>query len=173
MLQFTAVMLPYVMLVCGGAFLSAILQVHKRFGPPAFAPIILNVCHIGVVLCGAWFLGLRGRDPQTPRVVELQTKLAFALAVTVLIAGALQVAILLPALRQIGFVFRPRVRFWTPAVRRMLCAQTRSGLAACSPGPDRRIPPGSGERSRHSAQRKTLTREESRAPLRLEGAVPR
>src|SRR5690348_13213529 len=30
MLKFTAVMLPYVMLVCGGAFLSAILQVHKR-----------------------------------------------------------------------------------------------------------------------------------------------
>jgi len=49
MLKFTAVMLPYVMLVCGGAFLSAILQVHKRFGPPAFAPILLNVCHIGVV----------------------------------------------------------------------------------------------------------------------------
>src|SRR5439155_16377714 len=70
---------------------------------------------------GAFFLGLRGRDPQTPRVVELQTKLAFALAVTVLIAGALQVAILLPALRQIGFRFRPRaVRVWTPTVRKML-----------------------------------------------------
>src|SRR5439155_24389975 len=120
MLKFTAVMLPYVMLVCGGAFLSAILQVHKRFGPPAFAPILLNVCHIAVVMGGAFFFGLRGRDPQTPRVVALQTKLAFALAVTVLIAGALQVAILLPALRQIGFRFRPRVRFWTPAVRRML-----------------------------------------------------
>ena len=43
MLKFTAIMLPYVLLVCGGAFLSAILQVHKRFGPPAFAPILLNV----------------------------------------------------------------------------------------------------------------------------------
>src|SRR4051794_30053850 len=36
MLKFTAVMLPYVVLVCGGAFLAGILQVHKRFGPPAF-----------------------------------------------------------------------------------------------------------------------------------------
>src|SRR5207253_4541323 len=81
MLKFTAVMLPYVMLVCGGAFLSAILQVHKRFGPPAFAPILLNLCHIGVVLGGAFFLGLHGKDPQTVRVVELQTKRAFALAV--------------------------------------------------------------------------------------------
>jgi putative peptidoglycan lipid II flippase len=120
MLKFAAVMLPYVMLVCGGAFLSAILQVHQRFGPPAFAPILLNVCHIAVVIGGAWFLGLRGRDPLTPRVVELQTQLAFALAVTVLVAGALQVAILFPALRAIGFRLRPALKVWTPAVRKML-----------------------------------------------------
>ena len=54
MLKFAAIMLPYVMFVCGGAFLSAILQVHKRFGPPAFAPILLNGCHIAVVSGGAW-----------------------------------------------------------------------------------------------------------------------
>lgn len=120
MLKFAAIMLPYVMFVCGGAFLSAILQVHRRFGPPAFAPILLNVCHIAVVIGGAWFLGLRGRDPQTPRVFELQTTLAMWLAVTVLVAGALQVAILLPALRQVGFRFRRTGRVWTPTVRKML-----------------------------------------------------
>ena len=32
-LKLTAIMLPYVLLICGGAFLSGILQVHKRFGP--------------------------------------------------------------------------------------------------------------------------------------------
>ncbi|CAA9418950.1 MAG: Proposed peptidoglycan lipid II flippase MurJ [uncultured Phycisphaerae bacterium] len=120
MLKFAAVMLPYVLLVCGGAFLSAILQVHRRFGAPAFAPVLLNVCHIAVLAGGAWFLGLRGNAPQTPPVVALQTKLAFALAVAVLVAGALQVAILLPALRAVGFRFRPGVRAWTPAVRKML-----------------------------------------------------
>jgi putative peptidoglycan lipid II flippase len=130
MLKFTAVMLPYVMLVCGGAFLSAILQVHHRFGPPAFAPILLNVCHIAVVVGGAWFLGLRGRDPLSPRVVELQTQLAFALAVTVLVAGALQVAILIPALRAIGFRFRPAVNFWTPAVKKMLILSIPVALGA-------------------------------------------
>ena len=31
-LKFTAIMLPYVLLICGTAFLGAILQVHKRFG---------------------------------------------------------------------------------------------------------------------------------------------
>ncbi|MEA2707670.1 MAG: putative peptidoglycan lipid flippase [Phycisphaerales bacterium] len=120
MLKFAAIMLPYVTFVCGGAFLSAILQVHKRFGPPAFAPILLNVCHIAVVIGGAWFLGLHGRDAQTPRVVALQTTLAMWLAAAVLVAGALQVAILLPALRQIGFRFRPSVRIWSPSVKKML-----------------------------------------------------
>jgi putative peptidoglycan lipid II flippase len=120
MLKFAAVMLPYVVFVCGGAFLAAILQVHQRFAAPAFAPVLLNVCHIAVLLGGAAFLGLRGNAPQTPDVVRLQTTLAFWLAVGVLAAGALQVAVLLPALRAVGFRFRPRVRAWTPAVRKML-----------------------------------------------------
>jgi putative peptidoglycan lipid II flippase len=120
-LKFAAVMLPYVVFVCGGAFLSAILQVHERFGPPAFAPVLLNIVHIAVVFGGAAFLGLHGRDDaQSPRVLQLQTTLAFWLAVAVLVAGAMQVAVLLPALRDIGFRFRPGVRAWTPAVRKML-----------------------------------------------------
>src|SRR5438874_246755 len=65
-LKFTAIMLPYVLLICGTAFLGAILQVHKRFGAPAAAPIILNVCHVGVVLVGAKMLHLhRGLSDQT------------------------------------------------------------------------------------------------------------
>src|SRR4051794_34297739 len=36
-IKLTMVMLPYVLLICGGAFLSGILQVHKRFAAPAFA----------------------------------------------------------------------------------------------------------------------------------------
>src|SRR5207244_8013484 len=35
MLKLTAIMLPYVLLICGGAFLSGILQVHRRFAAPA------------------------------------------------------------------------------------------------------------------------------------------
>ncbi len=130
MLQFTVIMLPYVMLVCGGAFLSAILQVHKRFGPPAFAPVLLNVCHIVVVIAGAWFIGLHGKSESSPRVVHLQTQLAFALAFTVLIAGSLQVMILLPALRQVGFRFRPGANFWTPATRKMLKLSVPVALGA-------------------------------------------
>jgi len=120
MLKFTAVMLPYVMLVCGGAFLAAILQVHKRFGVPAFAPVILNVIHIGVVFAGAWFLGLHGKDELSPRVIEQQTQLAFMLAVAVLVAGALQVLILWPVLKAVGFQLRLSAKAWTPDTRQML-----------------------------------------------------
>jgi len=40
--------------------------------------------------------------------------------VVVLIAGALQVSVLLPALRQVGFTFKFALGVWTPAIRRML-----------------------------------------------------
>jgi len=120
MLQFAAIMLPYVLLVCGGAFLSGILQVHKRFGAPAFAPVLLNVVHIVVVAVGAWFLGLSGKAHSTPHTEALQTRLAFLLAVGVLIAGALQVIVLMPALRASGFRARFDVAAWTPDTRKML-----------------------------------------------------
>jgi putative peptidoglycan lipid II flippase len=92
--------------------------------------VLLNLCHIGVVLGGAWFLGLHGRDPLTPRVIQLQTTLAMWLAFTVLLAGALQVAILLPALRQIGFRFRPRAAMWSPSVRKMMIMSVPVAIGA-------------------------------------------
>lgn len=118
-LKFTAIMLPYVLLICGTALLGAILQVHRRFAAPAAAPIILNVCHVAVVLIGANFLHLhRGLDPQ--RTVALQTKLAYWLSFFVLVAGAMQVMILLPSLRAVGFRFQPVLHFWSPTIRTML-----------------------------------------------------
>jgi len=119
-LRLTAIMLPYVLLICGTAFLSGILQVHRRFGPPAFAPVLLNVCHIVVVFVGASLLGLHGRNANSAHVVALQTTLSYWLAFFVLVAGVLQWMILLPALRATGFRFKLVPRVWTPMVRRML-----------------------------------------------------
>jgi putative peptidoglycan lipid II flippase len=118
-LRLTAVMLPYVVLICGGAFLSAILQVHKRFGPPAAVPIILNVCHILVLLIGARIVGLNHATPAA-FVEPKQITLSYWLAVVVLIAGVLQVAVLMPALQQVGFRFHFASHIWTPAIKRML-----------------------------------------------------
>src|SRR6185436_18728288 len=112
-IKLTMVMLPYVLLICGGAFLSGILQVHKRFAAPAFAPVLLNVIHIAVVFTGAWILGLRGREPAADAVIARQTTLAYLLGFFVLVAGALQVIVLLPGLRAAGFRLRFVAHFWT------------------------------------------------------------
>jgi putative peptidoglycan lipid II flippase len=119
MLRLTAIMLPYVLLICGGAFLSGILQVHERFGIPAAAPIILNACHILVLLIGAHLVGLSRHTP-VELVVGKQITLSYWLAVVVLLAGCLQVGVLLPALKQVGFKFNFVPNFWTPAIKRML-----------------------------------------------------
>lgn len=118
-LKFTAIMLPYVLLICGTAFLGAILQVHKRFGAPAAAPIILNVCHVAVVLIGARMLGLHRGLPEA-RTIALQTTLGYWLSFFVLVAGAMQALILFPSLRAVGFRFQPVLHVWTPTIRRML-----------------------------------------------------
>jgi putative peptidoglycan lipid II flippase len=130
LLKFTAIMLPYVLLICGGAFLSGILQVHRRFGAPAAAPILLNVCHIAVVFLGAAFLGLHAGAHDDARRLALQTTLAYWLAVAVLVAGALQVAILLPGLRAVGFRFKLVAHVWTPPIKRMLVLTVPVALGA-------------------------------------------
>ncbi len=132
-LKFTAIMLPYVMLICGTAFLSSVLQVHHRFGVPAFAPVLLNVIHIVVIVLGAKFLHLQIKPRQTtfdPATVAKQTSLAYWLSVFVLVAGALQVLILLPPLRRIGFRLKWVPHFWTPAVKRMIAMSIPVALSA-------------------------------------------
>src|SRR4051794_25261538 len=52
-IKLTAIMLPYVLLVCGTAFLGAILQVHLRFAATAAAPIILNLFLIVATIIAA------------------------------------------------------------------------------------------------------------------------
>jgi putative peptidoglycan lipid II flippase len=118
-LQLTAIMLPYVMLICGSAFLSGILQVHKRFGVPAAAPILLNVVHIIVVFIGARMLQLKATLP-TAAAEPLQQRLAYWLAGFVLVAGVMQFAVMLPGLAAVGFRFKIILHFWTPMVRKML-----------------------------------------------------
>jgi len=117
--RLTAIMLPYVLLICGMAFLSAILQVHRRFAAPAAAPILLNLCHIAVLVLGASILGLSGRTDDAT-AADLQTTLVYWLAGAVLVAGLLQTAVLLPSLHAVGFRFRLAVGLWTPMTRRML-----------------------------------------------------
>jgi len=128
-LKLTAIMLPYVLLICGTAFLSAILQVHKRFGIPAATPIILNAVHVAVMVIGGYLLHLKAAGA-AGALVQKQTTLAYWLAFFVLVAGVLQTIVLLPALKSAGFKLRLVRSFWTPAVKRMLILSVPVALGA-------------------------------------------
>ena len=78
----TMMMLPYMPMVCGVAFLGAILQVHRRFGPPAAAPVLLNLV---MIAAGGW-MWLAGSEGANPAVMVR------VIAWSVLLAGVLQLA---------------------------------------------------------------------------------
>ena len=82
-LRLTMITLPYLPLVCLVAVLGAILQARGRFGPTAAAPIILNACLVAAALLGASI----GDEHLT------------VIAAAVVVAGLLQVAWSLAALR--------------------------------------------------------------------------
>lgn len=110
--KFTAIMLPYLFFVCGSAFLGAILQVHRRFAAIAAAPILLNI-----LLIGSTILGSRIFDLHTD---EGQFRAMCVVSFSVLIAGFLQVLMLAPSLKAVGFKFDLAAPLTSPAIGRML-----------------------------------------------------
>ena len=85
---------PYLFCVSLVALVAAVLNSCGRFGLPAAAPIVLNLCLIAGAL-GA---------------LQAFAEMPYALGAGVLIAGVLQVLMLLPALHRAGFLVRPRLR---------------------------------------------------------------
>jgi putative peptidoglycan lipid II flippase len=95
---------PYLLLISLTAAAGAVLNTWGSFGPPAFAPVLLNLCMIGAALYLApWF------EPDI-----------LALAVAVLVAGVLQLLVQLPFVAGHGVLVWPRPGFRHPGVRRIL-----------------------------------------------------
>lgn len=110
--KLTAIMFPYVLLVCGTAFLGAILNVHKRFGMAAAVPMVLNVALIGSTVIGA-MLWNTTTDAGKERAI-------YFVSFAVVIAGVVQAALLVKPLKDVGFRFDFRQTFRTPAVKKMI-----------------------------------------------------
>jgi len=91
LLGLSAVMLPYLMLICLAAQLSATLHALSHFTVPALTPTVLNLCW----LAAAW-LACFAPDQESQ---------AYVLAVAIVVAGLLQVAVQVPMLRRRGFRF--------------------------------------------------------------------
>lgn len=119
-LSLTAIMMPYMALICMVAAVGAVLNVRGHFALPAAAPSLLNLSVIGGILTGAIILGLRGVD------------LIYVACVSVLVGGGGQLAASVVMLRRIRFfpiISRP---VWTPRVTSVggLMAPMVLGLSA-------------------------------------------
>jgi putative peptidoglycan lipid II flippase len=96
--------LPYVAFVVLAALAGAVLNLHERFGVPAFTPVMLNLAIIG---CAIWL---------APRLEEP----ILALGWGVLLGGLAQLGLQLPFLARLGLLPRPRLAWPHPGTRRVL-----------------------------------------------------
>lgn len=81
-IYYTRLMLPYMPLICAAAMVGGVLQVHKRFGPPAAAPLVLNGVIVLAVLLATGFF----------QHDTAEHTVATWVAVSVVIAGVIQLA---------------------------------------------------------------------------------
>jgi putative peptidoglycan lipid II flippase len=95
---------PYVFLICMTAFAGSVLNSYGRFGPPAFTPVLLNICLIGAAL---------GVTPYMATPV-------MALAWGVLLAGILQLLFQFPFLAKERLLVAPKVQFSHPGVKQVM-----------------------------------------------------
>ncbi len=95
--------LPQMLFYGAGAVLGAILNTRGRFAPPMWAPVLNNV--VVIVTC-ALFLALPGTSPLRAGTITTAQVLALGIGTTLGIIA--QTVALVPALRAVGFSFRPR-----------------------------------------------------------------
>ena len=94
-IHLTGIMFPYIAFMSMVALSAGVLNTWRRFAVPAATPVLLNVCMIASAWLGAPWLGSLGIEP------------IYSLAMGVMVGGVLQLAIQIPALRQLGLL--PRV----------------------------------------------------------------
>jgi putative peptidoglycan lipid II flippase len=103
----SAILLPYVILICLAAQLGAVLNALGHFIWPALVPVVLNL----VWLAALWWL-----IPFWTEVIDQ----IHVTAVCVIVAGVLQLIFLVPAIRWCGFGYRTDWRQGLGSVRRVI-----------------------------------------------------
>ena len=107
-LALSAIMLPYMILICTVAIIAGVLNVHRHFAAPAAAPIVLNVFIIGSLCFSGWVLTMQpGRQ-------------VFVIAVAVIIAGIVQLLMQLLPLGLRGIYIRPDWDVKSEAFRKIM-----------------------------------------------------
>ncbi len=117
--QLTRIMFPFIVMVSMAALVMGMLNAKNVFGVPAMASSFFNIGSIvGGVTLGAWI------DPGFgPRAL-------IGLAIGTLLGGALQFAVQLPPLLQLGYRYRPDFRWRDQGVEAILRLMGPSVIAA-------------------------------------------
>lgn len=113
------VMYPFILLVSLAALVMGMLNAKHHFGVPAMASSFFNLGSIvgGVTL--AWWM-----DP------AFGTRALIGLAMGTLVGGLLQLAVQIPSLFKLGYVFRPDFNWRDPGVRKVLQLMGPAVIAA-------------------------------------------
>lgn len=112
-------MYPFILLVSLAALVMGMLNAKGVFGVPAMASSFFNIGSIiGGVTLGWWF------DP------SFGTRALIGLAIGTLIGGFLQLAVQIPSLFKVGFVFRPDFRWRDQGVKKVLQLMGPAVIAA-------------------------------------------
>jgi putative peptidoglycan lipid II flippase len=110
---FLRIFMPQIALYGIGAVATGLLNAHRRFAVPMFAPILNNVVVIASFLLFAFLPGA-----PTPGGITLGQKLVLAVGTTAGVAA--MTFALWPSLRRIGFRWRWRLDWKNEAVRRLV-----------------------------------------------------
>ncbi|MAF28383.1 MAG: murein biosynthesis integral membrane protein MurJ [Croceicoccus sp.] len=100
---------PYLALVSLVAMLSGVLNARSRFAPGAFVPVLLNIVLISGLGAG-YYIGHTGGS---------EADIATALAISVPVAGAVQLAYMFWAVRKAGVALKITRPHFTPEVKRL------------------------------------------------------
>lgn len=105
-------MFPYLVLVSLTAGFAGLLNLRHKFGLAASVSIFWNVAFIAAGAAGIWWFKRAGRADASAAAVSC--------ALAVLAGGIVQLAMLWPAARRLGFRFSPGLHFGDPGVKRAL-----------------------------------------------------
>jgi putative peptidoglycan lipid II flippase len=107
----TAVMMPYMIFVCVVALFSGLLNCLDRFGIPAFMPVILNIAQVLGVVAAKYFLA---------RYDVLLQHQVYAIGVSVLLAGVVQLVWIIRTVRKAGIKWQLDFSIQNPDLRRIV-----------------------------------------------------
>src|SRR5438552_15017869 len=125
-IQLTRIMFPFILLVSLAALVMGMLNARNVFGMPAMASSFFNLGSVigGVALC-YWL------EPQPDwRHPHFGERGLIGWSIATLIGGFLQLVVQFPALRRVGFKFRPDFNWRDAGVRTILVLMGPATIAA-------------------------------------------